>query len=1021
MVVASCLGAGILYQQWTNPAAVRQQVVEMLAKQFPGATITLDGARLRLFGGVVLSELRLLRHGEGDGEEADLVHIPEAIVYPDKERLLDGKFALRRIEMHHPRVRIVRNKEGKWNIEGLAGKSASRGPLPTTVIHDGTLVVEDHGIVPATWEMHDVNLTIINDPVNSLTISGSGQSETLGALEVHGSWNRDTNAATVSLQAAGMRLTPDLVQYVASQAAAERLKDLHLEGRADIKAEFNYQPGATPALKHDVHCQLRQATVEHPALPLRLHNLSAALQCTQSKLILAKLKAAAGAGKIEGHAWVELPNLEDTFAAELTASYLPLTQELAERLPTSVRRLHELFQPDGSAKVQFTCEKQKGQWVRNYCVLNPNEISICFKHFKYPIDRVTGFIDYDCLQHTSKFDAVGFSGTQPLTLRGNWKGTGPQAEAVIEIAGQNIPLDNKLYEALPPRIKAVAESFHAKGKGHFRGVIRRVPGSVDYKNTYQVHFVDCDVRWEKFPYPLEHVDGDLLIYPGFYEFKNFHGTHNGAEVFVHGQTLRCEGKDDGKLVVNIMGRNLGLDGDLQQALEKFPGLKKTWETFSPKGRLCFQARVDQVPEQQQDLDITVDVAGCAIKPSFFRYSLHDVAGQFRYHHNKVELTNFTAKHDTSQLSIDHGTVDLFPRGGFYVELDDLRGNPVLADQELLAALPAALRTTVEAIHLKDQPFALQTKIVVAQGAEPAQLPEFFWDGQLWVRDAELRAGIDLNRVTGTVACRGLHNGRQMVGLCGNVYLNEASVYNQPLLGVRSHFVVRESAPDVMLFGLRAPVFGGDISGQGRLEFNSSLRYEIDLTASQIQLEEFGRHNLGPNHQLAGIAAGRLHLQGQGADLNGLEGNGSIDVPYSPMTRLLNLPLLLDLLKFLGLRWPDRTAFEEAHAAFSIHGNRMSISQLDLLGNAVSLYGKGEVNLDGTDLQLDMFPSWGRAEQMLPSVVRSIPSTISKQLLKIEMRGKVGGKEGDLQFTKRPVPGLVDPLLQMRDRMMGKGN
>src|SRR5205807_6600645 len=181
-----------------------------------------------------------------------------------------------------------------------------------------------------------------------------------------------------------------------------------------------------------------------------------------------------------------------------------------------------------------------------------------------------------------------------------------------------------------------------------------------------------------------------------------------------------------------------------------------------------------------------------------------------------------------------------------------------------------------------------------------------------------------------------------------------------------------------------------------------------LTASQIQLEQFGRHNIGPKQELAGIAAGRLHLQGHGDGVKDLEGNGSIDIPYTAVTRLLNLPFLFDLLKFLGLRWPDRTAFEEAHAAFAIHGNRVQVSKLEMLGNVVSVYGKGEVNLDGTELELDMYPSWGRAEQMLPSAVRGIPSAISKQLLKIEVRGRLGGNEGDLKFSKRPVPGLIDP-------------
>src|SRR5207249_4133421 len=108
---------------------------------------------------------------------------------------------------------------------------------------------------------------------------------------------------------------------------------------------------------------------------------------------------------------------------------------------------------------------------------------------------------------------------------------------------------------------------------------------------------------------------------------------------------------------------------------------------------------------------------------------------------------------------------------------------------------------------------------------------------------------------------------------------------------------------------------------------------------------------------------------------------------------------LDLLKFLGLRLPDRTFFEEAHADFAIHGDRVTINKIELQGSAISVYGKGGVNLNGTEVALDMYPSWGRAEQILPSAVRYVPSAISKQLMKIEVRGKLGGNEGDLKFAK----------------------
>src|SRR6202034_1854951 len=112
----------------------------------------------------------------------------------------------------------------------------------------------------------------------------------------------------------------------------------------------------------------------------------------------------------------------------------------------------------------------------------------------------------------------------------------------------------------------------------------------------------------------------------------------------------------------------------------------------------------------------------------------------------------------------------------------------------------------------------------------------------------------------------------------------------------------------------------DISGEARIDFVHPVRYELNLTGSQLDLGQFGKHNLGSDSQMQGVAMTRLHLTGQGTGSDTLDGHGSIDVPSG---RFYNLPLLLDLLKFLGLRWPDRTAFDELHALYSIHGKRVT--------------------------------------------------------------------------------------------------
>jgi hypothetical protein len=187
-----------------------------------------------------------------------------------------------------------------------------------------------------------------------------------------------------------------------------------------------------------------------------------------------------------------------------------------------------------------------------------------------------------------------------------------------------------------------------------------------------------------------------------------------------------------------------------------------------------------------------------------------------------------------------------------------------------------------------------------------------------------------------------------------------------------------------------------------------LRYDVLLEALGVQLDAFGRHNLGASSrqaQLEGPARAAIHLTGEGDGVLGLKGNGRIDVVRG---KLGQLPILLDLLKAFGLRMPDRTAFEEGHMVFALEGPQMHVQNLDLYGNAISLRGQGRMDLDGSNVNLDFTATPGRFTQMLPQGIDLVPQLISQQLFRIRMRGKVG-RDGQMRFDKELVPGVMEPL------------
>src|SRR4051794_6751602 len=94
-----------LYQGFTSPAVIRQQVIDKLRAQMPGAAVTLDAAHLRLLGGTAIDGLRLAR--TDDPDRVEFIHVPSAVIYHDKEQLLDGKLVISKLELKNPHLHVI--------------------------------------------------------------------------------------------------------------------------------------------------------------------------------------------------------------------------------------------------------------------------------------------------------------------------------------------------------------------------------------------------------------------------------------------------------------------------------------------------------------------------------------------------------------------------------------------------------------------------------------------------------------------------------------------------------------------------------------------------------------------------------------------------------------------------------------------------------------------------------------------------------------------------------------------------
>lgn len=1040
-VLGLAIVAALVYESWTNPAAVRRLINDKLHKLFLGATISIDSARLRLLGGIGVRDVRLARCDELD--RGDFLYVPSAVIYHDKEHLLDGTLGVREIELERPRLRIIRERDGRINLAGLLAPPDLKERVPMMIVHHGVILLEDRRDTGSVvlLEIKEVNLTIVNDPLPTLILSGGGQTDALGAVRIHARFHRPSNAVSAVVELPEVPVGPPLLRRLSGLCPNLARHVRELSGVAHLQMTLTYRPeAAAEPLTYDVKCELNKGQWRHDRLPAPLQDIHASLRCINGRIPHAWVQARSEKATVQVNIWdlvwpAQPPDSIEDIVTKMEAKidHFTVTPESFDHLDPKYRKIQKTYSPTGPVSLSYHFYRPDAEHWEKHWTVHPEGMLAEFEGFRYPVEDVTGSLTVDLYSDRDeciRVDLAGRGSGRPVVVRGSIQGS-KNSEVDLVVAADDVPIDHKLLSALPQKSRELARTFlppgsrelgqpeqpHKKvqpaGLANIKVFIRRPRGQERFANRYLIAFHDTSLKYDLFPYPLEKVTGVLDIQPDHWECRDFHGSHKGGEIVVNGGSFHDDigaGPPRECVQVHIRGKDILLDREFEQALSppEAPGraaLRNAWAMLTLRGRLSFESVVVDQADQPQDIDVHVDVKGCSMQPEFFRYAMNDVSANVRYKQGRVYVKKVSAQHDTCQLSLKDAVIVLKPEGGFTAWFTDICGANLLPDEEFLRAMHPLLRRGLEPLQLRKPVYVRAERLTLDAPATPGEALKIWWDGGVSLRQQAFQAGVQINDVDGVIWCSGHYNGRQLEHVKGHAVLERATILGQPFTQLKGRLEVAPETPDCLsLYDLSANLFGGSVGGQARFSFGSPMRYAVTLHALGVQLEQFGRHNqLGADAQLQGPARASLYLEGEGTDLSGLRGDGRIDVAHGKMYRL---PLLLGLLKAFGLRVPDQTAFEDAHMLFGIEGPQMRIHSLDLLGNAISLRGQGTLNLvDGSNLNLDFSADWGRVPQMLPPVISELVQGVSDQLFKIKLRGKISSPH----FEKVPIPGVVDPI------------
>ncbi|MFO0848029.1 MAG: AsmA-like C-terminal region-containing protein [Gemmataceae bacterium] len=440
----------------------------------------------------------------------------------------------------------------------------------------------------------------------------------------------------------------------------------------------------------------------------------------------------------------ELEDKLDRF--DLTVRDLALDDDLFGRLPPLAAKLRKMFTPSGAVDLDVRFVRTAVGWTREVTA-RPNRLGIVYEKFRYPVSDVAGTVKHVTASDgvdEFRVDLTGTAGGRRVVAKGKVGATGQDPLVELHIAGTDVPIDKRLFDALPPKYAAALNRLRAAGRADFVAELRQAPGVNQLMNTVRVRVYNGAIKPDQFPYPLADVSGRVRVWvtavapdrplrPGLpiepvpdtdrVDLEGFEATHAGGKVWVAGQVAPAPGGR--KLGLNLQGLNVPLDADLRAALGAVR-LDETVTAFNPQGAITFGADLELLDRDAaagrfdpvSDLALTLNFKGPTVTPGFFRYELADLAGVLRYKGGKVDLAKLTARHGASRVALDAAEVRFVPGGGVWANFGGLEVKPLVPDPALIAALPPGLRTGVGKLNLRGPMDLLVKQLVVQTTGEP---------------------------------------------------------------------------------------------------------------------------------------------------------------------------------------------------------------------------------------------------------------------------------------------------------------
>jgi hypothetical protein len=1040
LLIAVGGGAALCWLWFRSDEFLRAELLRQADTNLTNATVTIERAQFDLLGRVRIYDLAV--HLPGESQPALL--IPETIITLDRQRFAEKQqIVLQNVRVNQPHLRVVRDAGGAWAWRQVRWTAQDTGAaLPDIDVAHGQieLILAATGQSPAVTLPLD-GLQIAARPASrrAYALEVSGRTEITGPLRVQGQLPLEPAAWNVKGEIEQLRVDPATVQFATilepklvpqldelHRQLAQRLTALGQQATAP-KSRFDLglsavtrigwqasQPSPDDPATFKLLGEVKSGHCTHPALPFPLTQLQGKLYVDGTQVILQGLQAAHGDQRVKLDAKREA---NGRIVGSLTAEQVPLDEALVKRLPATLRRHVATLALTGlvSGKLKFSSTDGQAWTVDGDASLTEGTI----RHEKFPVLAQDVTATGSWRNNTVELKGKGRVGVTPVSAEGTIHNPGPAGDATFFVKADDFLLDDEILRACPTPLRKTITALKLTGRGDGRlRVVRPAGLNQKYQTIVDVRAREASIQYEYFPYAVTNLTGLVHWEGDAVTFEKLSGRHEGAVLNGSGSYTGLSGP--GLLKLDVTTQNAEFDRALYAALPK--SLRDVWDGLSPQGQFSVRTDIQWTPGTEVQVvvpQMTVHRGEATLYG--FPFPWHEVEAELAYENGQVDIKEFSARHD--ELRIRGQGLALCPTNRpWQVTLSEFLANDITFTAELRRALPVTLKQVVDTLAPQGR-FSATGPVSFFGPSTPSGSIGATWDLDVHLAGCSLNAGLLLTNVHGHAQLAGQFNGVD-VRLNGDLKFDSLFVLENHLITqVRGPLKYRDMQLEVGSKAMAAsPVasdaayvspsqritgqtYDGEVTLDAFLDLRSEPDYRAHLELTNASLEQYARRHMTGEHNVRGLMNGWMDVRGRGLEFERIGGEGQLQI--SPAA-LYELPVFLQIFQLPQFQPINRAAFNYANFFFTLGNGRFDFQAIDLVGNAISLRGRGWVRYDGF-VNLDFFTMQPRNGVRVPGLreLVGLVNLVGQGWIAVEVRGPMDAPSANVV----PFPAVDNAMKQ----------